>query len=171
MYLRVRLICKRISIRHNSARQSNTSQDITPHDKFVGIKYFLVLYDFWWTKCYFDILDNLYVGQKVLWFGKGQKFQFLSCILPPICLVPKTVLQIEHWTTGVVLSCPSFFSRSNALLECSFVKSSRLDQQLLDLFFQNLFRILSHHNSLVTNCTITYWFIHESHYDLSTIFC
>jgi len=25
-----------------------------------------VLYDFWWTKDYFDILDNLYVRQKIM---------------------------------------------------------------------------------------------------------
>jgi len=38
-----------------------------------------VLYDFWGTKCYFGILDNLYVGQKVvLWFDEGQKYQFFS---------------------------------------------------------------------------------------------
>jgi len=66
-------------------------------------------------KCYFGILDNLYMGQKVvLWFGEGQKYEFLSCSLSPVCLVPETVLQIKHWTTGVVLSCPSFFSKSNA---------------------------------------------------------
>jgi len=47
------------------------------------------------------------VGQKVvLWFSEGQKH--------PICPVPETVLQIKHWTTEVVLSCPSFFSKSNA---------------------------------------------------------
>jgi len=26
----------------------------------------------------------------------GQKFQFLSCSLPPVCHVHKTVLQIKH---------------------------------------------------------------------------
>ena len=46
-------------------------------------------------KCYFGILDNLYFRQKfVLWFGEGREFQFLSCPLPPICLVSETVLQI-----------------------------------------------------------------------------
>jgi len=50
----------------------------------------------------------------VLWFGKGQKYQFLSYPLPPVCPIPETVLQIKHWTTGVVMSCPSFFSKSNA---------------------------------------------------------
>jgi len=40
------------------------------------------------------------VGQKVvLWFGDEQKYQFLFCLLPPVCLVPETVLQIKHWTT------------------------------------------------------------------------
>ncbi|KEH32109.1 hypothetical protein MTR_4g113525 [Medicago truncatula] len=49
------------------------------------------------TKCYYGILDNLYVRQKVvLWFGKGQKYEFLSCPLPPVCPVPETVLQIKH---------------------------------------------------------------------------
>ena len=68
-------------------------------------------------KCYFGILENLYVGQKVvLWFGEGQKYQFLSCPLPPVCLVPETVLQIKHWTTRVVLSYPLFFIKSNAPL-------------------------------------------------------
>jgi len=55
------------------------------------------------------------VGQKVvLWFGDGQKYQFLSFLLPPVCHVPETVLQIKHWAAGVVLSCPSFFSKSSA---------------------------------------------------------
>jgi len=55
------------------------------------------------------------LGQKVvLWFGGGQKYQFLCCPLPPVCPVPETVLQIKHWTTEIVLSCPSFFSKSNA---------------------------------------------------------
>jgi len=63
----------------------------------------------------FYILDNLYVWQKVvLWFGEGQKYQFLSCPLPLVCHVPETVLQIKHWRTWVVLSCLSFFSKSNA---------------------------------------------------------
>jgi len=61
------------------------------------------------------VLDNLYVGQKVvLWFGEGQKYQFLSCPLPPVYHVTETVLQIKHWTTEVVLFCPSFCSKSNA---------------------------------------------------------
>ena len=48
-------------------------------------------------KCYFGILDKLYVGQKVvLWFGERQKYQFLSSPLPPVCPVPETVLQIKH---------------------------------------------------------------------------
>jgi len=60
---------------------------------FNNIEYFFVLYDFWETKCYFGILNNLYVGQKVvLWFGEGQKYQFLSCPLPPVYPVPETVL-------------------------------------------------------------------------------
>jgi len=61
------------------------------------------------------------VGQKVvLWFGEGQKYQFLSCSLPPVCPVPESVLQIKHWTTEVVLLCPSFFSKSNAHLGGAF---------------------------------------------------
>jgi len=39
----------------------------------------------------------------VLWFDEEQKYQFLSCPLPPVCPVPE-----------VVLSCPSIFSKSNA---------------------------------------------------------
>jgi len=63
----------------------------------MALNNFFVLYDFWGTKCYFGILDNLYVGQKaVLWFGEGQKYEFLSCPLPPIYPVPETVLQIKH---------------------------------------------------------------------------
>jgi len=55
---------------------------------------------------YFGILDNLYVGQKVvLWFSERQKYQFLSCPSPSVCPVPETVLHIKHWTTRVVLSC------------------------------------------------------------------
>jgi len=78
---------------------------------------FFVLYDFWGTKCYFGILDNMYVRQKVvLWFGEGQKYQFLSCPLSPVYPVPETVLQIKHRTTRVVMSYPSFFSKSNAHL-------------------------------------------------------
>jgi len=30
--------------------------------------------------------------------------------LPPVCHVPKTVLQIKYGKTEVVMSCPSFFS-------------------------------------------------------------
>jgi len=48
-------------------------------------------------KCYFDILDNLYVGQKiVLCVGEGQKYQFLFCLLPPVFFVFETVLQIKY---------------------------------------------------------------------------
>jgi len=66
-------------------------------------------------KCYFGILDNLYVGRKVvLWFGEGQKYQFLSCLLPAIYLASEIVLQIKHWTTWIVLSCLLFFNKSNA---------------------------------------------------------
>ena len=50
----------------------------------------------------------------VMWFGEGQKFQFLSRPLPPDSSVPEIVLQIKHWTTEVVLSRPSFFNKSNA---------------------------------------------------------
>ncbi|RHN60122.1 hypothetical protein MtrunA17_Chr4g0021971 [Medicago truncatula] len=70
-----------------------------------------VLYEFWGMKFYFCILGNLYVGQKVvLWFGEGQKYQFLSCPLPPVFPIPETVLQIKYWTTGVVLSSPYFLA-------------------------------------------------------------
>ena len=31
----------------------------------------------------------------MLWFGEGQKIQFLSCPLPLVCPVPETVLQIN----------------------------------------------------------------------------
>jgi len=42
----------------------------------------------------------------MLWFSEGQEFQFLSCHLPPVCLVLKSVLQIKHYTIKVVLSYP-----------------------------------------------------------------
>jgi len=83
----------------------------------MALNNFFVLYDFWGTKCCFGYLDNLYVGQKVvLWFSEGQKYEFLSCPMHPVCPVPETVLQIKHWTTEVILSCPSFFNKSNAVL-------------------------------------------------------
>ena len=54
-------------------------------------------------KAIFGILDN-FVGQKVvLRFSEGHNFQFLCCPFPPVCLVPKKVLQIKHYTTEVVL--------------------------------------------------------------------
>jgi len=74
-------------------------------------------------KCYFGVLENLYVRQKVvLWLGEGQKFQFLSCPLPPVCPISETVLQIEHWITEVVLSYPSFFNKSNAPIDSNLNK-------------------------------------------------
>jgi len=64
-----------------------------------------------WTKGYFGILDNLYMGQKVvLWFSEGREFQFLLCPMPPICPFPENGLQLKHRTTGVVISCPSFLT-------------------------------------------------------------
>jgi hypothetical protein len=33
---------------------------------FYEIEQFFVLYDVWWTKWYFSILDNLYLRQKVV---------------------------------------------------------------------------------------------------------
>ena len=52
-----------------NTRQNNTGQI------FIALNNFFVLYNFWWMKCYFGILDNLYVRQKVvLWFGEGQKY-------------------------------------------------------------------------------------------------
>jgi hypothetical protein len=34
----------------------------------------------------FGILDNLYLGQKVvLWFSEGKEFQFLTNLCPLIC--------------------------------------------------------------------------------------
>jgi len=85
---------------------------------FYGIEWFFVLYNFWGTKCYFGILDKVVLWNKKLWFGEGQKYEFLSCPLPPVCPVPETVLQIKHWTTRVVLSCPSFYSKSNEHIVC-----------------------------------------------------
>lgn len=35
-----------------------TTQDITAMTNFYSIKQLLVLYDIWWTKCYFCILDK-----------------------------------------------------------------------------------------------------------------
>jgi len=34
--------------------------------------------------------------KSLLWFGEEQKYKLLSCPLSPVCLVPKTVLQIKH---------------------------------------------------------------------------
>jgi len=46
----------------------------------------LVSNDFWWTKAYFGVLDNLYLRQKVvLLFSEGQEFQFLFSPLSQIC--------------------------------------------------------------------------------------
>jgi len=46
----------------------------------------------------FLYLDNLHVRQKVrLWFNERQKFLCLFCLLPPVCHVPKTVLQIKRF--------------------------------------------------------------------------
>jgi len=42
------------------------------------------------TKDYFDILDNMYSGLSYF----------------------ETILQIKHCITRIILSCPSFFSRS-----------------------------------------------------------
>ena len=50
----------------------------------------------------------------MMWFGEGQKYEFLSRPLPLVCHVLKTVLQTKHWTTRVVMSCPSYFSKPNA---------------------------------------------------------
>jgi len=93
--------------KQHSIWNHNTRQNVTVSNNFWSYTIFL------WTKGYFGILDNFYMGQKVvLWFIKGQEFQFLSCLLPPICYVPETILQIKHCRTGVVLFCPSFFSGS-----------------------------------------------------------
>jgi len=54
------------------------------------------------------------VQKVVLWFREGQKYQFLSYYLPSVCPLPETILQIKHWTTEVLLSFLSFFSKSNA---------------------------------------------------------
>jgi len=96
--------------------QDRTTQHKTEQYKtnFYSIEFYFFLYDFWGTKCYFGILNNLYVGQKILlWFTEGQNYQFLSCPLPPVCHVPETIIEIKHKTTEVVLSCPLFFSKSN----------------------------------------------------------
>jgi len=50
----------------------------------------------------------------VLWFNKGQEFQFLFCLLPLVCFVPEALLKIKHYTIRVVISCASFFNKSNA---------------------------------------------------------
>ena len=52
-----------------------------------------------------NVILKFYVGQRVvLWFGEEQNYQFLSCLLPPVCPVFETVLQIKHRTTEVVRS-------------------------------------------------------------------
>jgi hypothetical protein len=38
------------------------------------IEQLFVLCDVWWAKDYFGILDNVYLGQKVvMWFSEGQE--------------------------------------------------------------------------------------------------
>jgi len=76
----------------------------------------LVLHNIFWTKNYFGILDNLYMGQKVvIWFWKlvyETKFLVFVLSLRQVCHVSKTILQIKCCTSGVVI-CHSFFRRSN----------------------------------------------------------
>jgi len=61
----------------------------------------------------FLCLDNLHVGQKVVsWFSEGQKFMFLCCPLPLVCLVSETFYKSN--TVQLELSCLIFhFSGSN----------------------------------------------------------
>jgi hypothetical protein len=72
-----------------------------------------VLNNFLWTKCYFSILDNLYLGRKVgIWFSEGQKFQFL--------FGHKNSFKIKHSTTRVVM-CSFLFSLADQMHpECVF---------------------------------------------------
>jgi len=50
----------------NRITQHKTEQHMTI---CYGIESFWVLYEFWWTKTYFFILDDLYLRQKVvMWF-------------------------------------------------------------------------------------------------------
>jgi len=44
---------------------------------FYGIDQYFTLYDVWWTKRYFNILDNLYLRQKImLWFSQSKISSF-----------------------------------------------------------------------------------------------
>jgi len=43
-------------------------------------------------------------AKSCVWFGEGQKYEFLFCPLPPVCPTPEAVLQIKHRTIRVVLS-------------------------------------------------------------------
>jgi hypothetical protein len=59
-------------------------QDRTTHVKCLRYWINFLLYDVWWIKCYFGILDNLCIGQKSVWWSsRGQWYQFLSCPLTP----------------------------------------------------------------------------------------
>jgi hypothetical protein len=67
------------------------------------------LYHIWWTKCYFRILDNLCIRQKVVsWFSDWQEYQFLSCPLTHYLSSTKNSFRIKHSTTKIVMSGPLF---------------------------------------------------------------
>jgi hypothetical protein len=69
----------------------------------------------WTNHTFKPILNNLYVGQKiVMCFSEGQKFQFLSGPLPPICHVSEFFLQIKQCITMLYIVISFIFSRSNA---------------------------------------------------------
>jgi hypothetical protein len=62
------------------------------------------LYDVWWTKDYFGILYNLCRAVKLSRDSVGgQEFQFLSCLLAPICPIPGAFLKSN--TIQIKLSC------------------------------------------------------------------
>jgi hypothetical protein len=67
------------------------------------------LYHIWWTKCYFRILDNLCIRQKVVsWFSDGQEYQFLSCPLTHYLSSTKNSFRIKHSTTEIIRTVPLF---------------------------------------------------------------
>jgi hypothetical protein len=64
----------------------------------------LSLYNVWWIKGYFGILDNLCIWQKIIsWFSEGQKFRFLFNLLVPSLFSSRNSFEIKHSTTEIVI--------------------------------------------------------------------
>jgi len=102
--------------KHNTI-ENNTTQEGTNTRKIFKEWTIFVLYDIWYTKYYFDILNNSYWNKKiVLWFNERHQFQFLSSFLPPNLLSPINYFKIKHNTTRFILFNSLLFNRSNTLI-------------------------------------------------------